>query len=332
MNSKPQYISDSLGRIHNYLRISLTERCNLRCFYCMPEEGIPLRNKASFMRQEEVLEIAKIFTELGVNKIRLTGGEPLIRKDVDQIIRGLSKLPVELGVTTNGVLADKFVNVFKDSGVSSINFSLDSLIKEKQILISRIDYFDRILSNIQLYVDQGFEVKINAVVMKNVNDHELIDFVEWTKDQPLHVRFIEFMPFDGNKWNWDKKVSHKEMLDKILNHYSSTSVYKLVDKPHDTAKNYRVAGYKGTFGIISPVTNPFCDTCNRIRLTADGKIKSCLFSESEIDLLQTYRQGKDIVPLILKSIWHKKAVRGGIDSFEDGTSRITKRSMVSIGG
>lgn len=332
MNDNPNIISDRFGRIHDYLRISLTERCNLRCFYCMPEEGIELRNRDAFMRQEEILAIAKAYTKLGVKKIRLTGGEPLVRKDADEIIEGLSKLPVELGITTNGVLIDKYIDVFKSANIMSVNVSLDSLNRQRQAVISRRDYFDRIISNIDLLLDQGFEVKINGVIMRGVNDNEIIDFVEWTKDKPLHVRFIEFMPFDGNKWNWDKKVSYQEIMDRLGTYYPAHKILKIDDKPHDTTKNYKIAGYKGTFGIISTVTNPFCDSCNRIRLTADGKIKNCLFSSGETDLLNAYRNGENLEKLILKSIWDKKKLRGGIVSFEDTETLHKNRSMVAIGG
>lgn len=332
MDNTANNIVDQFGRVHNYLRISLTERCNLRCFYCMPEEGIELRDRSKFMRQEEILAIAKSFTELGVNKIRLTGGEPLVRKDFGQIIRGLSELPVELGVTTNGILVDKYIDAFKEANMSSINVSLDSLNKEKQIRISRRDYYDRIIDNIHLLLDEGFRVKVNGVIMRGVNDDELIDFVEWTKYLPLNIRFIEFMPFDGNKWNWDKKISFQEIMDKLYTYYPAQNILKLEDKPNDTTRNYRIRSYTGTFGIISTVTNPFCDTCNRIRLTADGKIKNCLFSKGETDLLTAYRNGEDLNKLILDSVWHKKKLRGGIESFEDVESLHKNRSMIAIGG
>ena len=332
MDNTANNIVDQFGRVHNYLRISLTERCNLRCFYCMPEEGIELRDRDKFMRQEEILAIAKSFTELGVNKIRLTGGEPLVRKDFGQIIRGLSELPVELGVTTNGILVDKYIDAFKEANMSSINVSLDSLNKEKQIRISRRDYYDRIIDNIHLLLDEGFRVKVNGVIMRGVNDDELIDFVEWTKYLPLNIRFIEFMPFDGNKWNWDKKISFQEIMDKLYTYYPAQNILKLEDKPNDTTRNYRIRSYTGTFGIISTVTNPFCDTCNRIRLTADGKIKNCLFSKGETDLLTAYRNGEDLNKLILDSVWHKKKLRGGIESFEDVESLHKNRSMIAIGG
>lgn len=335
MDNNPKHIVDSFGRVHDYLRISLTERCNLRCFYCMPEEGIELRDKSEFMTSEEVLFIAKTYVDLGVKKIRLTGGEPLIKKDAKNLITELGKLPVELSITTNAVLVDKFITIFKDAGIKSVNVSLDSLKIDKIDTISRRSYGDRILSNIDLLIENGFNVKVNAVVMKGVNDDEIIDFIEWTKNKAIAVRFIEFMPFGGNRWNWDEKVTQQQMLDKVYNFYTKENVVNIRPKPNDTAVNFEIKGYKGSFGIISTITNPFCKTCNRIRLTADGKIKNCLFSNDETDLLNALRQGEDVIPLILGSIQNKKKVRAGITSFNDVKSEeifLKNRSMTTIGG
>lgn len=333
MDNLPNEIVDKFGRKHDYLRISLTERCNLRCFYCMPEEGIQLRDKSIFMTSEEVIDIAKTFVGMGIKKIRLTGGEPLIKKDAPNLLRELGKLPVELAITTNAVLVDKFIDVFKEAGIKSVNVSLDSLQEERFNMISRRSYFKRIMNNIDLLVKNDFNVKINVVVMRDLNEHEIPDFIRWTRNQPVDVRFIEFMPFDGNKWNWDKKVSYKEIMKIAEEAFGQNSIFKIEDKKNDTARNYRLHDGIGTFGVISSVTNPFCDTCNRIRLTADGKIKNCLFSQSETDLLSAHRQNTDIKPLILDAILHKKKERGGVGKFNDEVVKTLKnRSMVSIGG
>ena len=327
-------ITDQFNRVHDYLRISLTERCNLRCFYCMPAEGILLRPRAEFMTTEEVVKMAKIFVSLGVKKIRLTGGEPLVRKDAREIITELSKLPIELAISTNGILVDEYIDTFKSCGLKSINVSLDSLKEEKFNSITRRNDFDKVISNIDLLLKNKFHVKINTVVIKGVNDDEICDLVEWTKDKNVHVRFIEFMPFEGNKWDWSKGISFKEIMTKMENRYGA-DVMKLEDGKNDTAKNYAIRNHIGTFAVISSVTNPFCDTCNRMRLTADGKIKNCLFSGSETDLLSAMRKGEDIVPLILESIWNKKKVRGGMNTFEDLSNpdlNQKNRSMISIGG
>ena len=333
MDQPAANIIDSFGRVHDYLRISLTERCNLRCFYCMPEEGIPLREKSEFMSSEETLAIAKVFVGMGVKKIRLTGGEPLVKKDAANIIKELGKLPVELAITTNAVLVDQFIDVFKEAGIKSVNVSLDSLQEERFNMISRRNYFDRIMENIQLLIANDFIVKVNVVVMRDLNEHEIPAFIEWTKKQAIHVRFIEFMPFDGNKWNWDKKVSFKEILDIANEAFGENAITKIQDSKNDTTRSYQLLEAIGTFGIISSVTNPFCDTCNRIRLTADGKIKNCLFSQTETDLLKAQRENLDIKPLIISAILAKKKQRGGAKEFdEDFVENMKNRAMIAIGG
>lgn len=326
-------ILDKFGRKHDYLRISLTERCNLRCFYCMPEEGVQLRDKSKFMTHEEVIDIARTFVDLGITKIRLTGGEPLIKKDVGFIIEELGKLPIELAITTNAVNVDQHINVLKSAGVKSINVSLDSLVAERFNAISRRGYFDRIMANIKLLLKQDFDVKINVVLIKGTNDDEVIDFINWTKNTAINIRFIEFMPFDGNNWDWEKKVSFKEIMQLVDDAYGTDGYQKIKDAQNDTSRNYRLKDSKGTFGIISSVTNPFCDTCNRIRLTADGKIKNCLFSQDESDLLTAHRNQEDLEPIIRKAISAKHKERGGNVAFEELTEAdIKNRSMITIGG
>lgn len=334
MSHSQNTLIDQFGRIHDYLRISLTERCNLRCFYCMPEEGIALRPRSQFMSKDEIVSIAKTFINLGVKKMRLTGGEPLVRNDAKEIIEELAKFPIELAITTNGILVDKFIDTFKSCGLKSINVSLDSLEEEKLNTITRRNYFQTIRENIQTLIKEKFHVKLNAVIMRGVNDDEIIDFIEFTKHNNVHFRFIEFMPFDGNKWNPGKGLSYKEIME-IVNTRYNEKVFKIEDKKNDTAKNYRVNGYEGTFAVISSVTNPFCDTCNRLRLTADGKIKNCLFSGNETDLLTPLRSGQEISPMILEAVWNKKRKRGGMNTFTqlaDSVRHNQNRSMVAIGG
>jgi molybdenum cofactor biosynthesis protein A len=335
MSSESNILVDKFGRKHDYLRLSLTERCNMRCTYCMPADGIVLRPKEEFMRTEEIFTIAKTFVNLGVKKIRLTGGEPLVRKDAGAVIELLSTLPIELSISTNGILVDQHIERLKACRVKSVNISLDSLKQERMLAITRRDYFERIMRNIQLLLEEGFDVKINCVVTKGVNDDEVIDFIEWTKEAPVHVRFIEFMPFDGNEWDWSKGVSLDDILKQTTDHFGPFGFERIEDRPNDTSKNYRLKEGKGTFAIISTVTNPFCDSCNRIRLTADGRLKNCLFSNSESDLLTAMRNGEDILPLIQSSIQNKKAVRSGMESFDDFANpaeHAKNRKMVAIGG
>jgi len=335
MKKDSHILTDTHGREHTYLRISLIERCNLRCNYCMPEEGIQLSPKSHLMTYEEIYTIAKVFADHGVRKIRLTGGEPLIRKDFTTILEKLATLDVSLTLTTNGVIIDRFIDDLKKYNLNGINLSLDSLQAEKFREITRRDNFTQVWDNLHLIVSEGFKVKVNAVLMKDVNDNEIIDFIELTKDLPVSVRFIEFMPFDGNKWNIDKTVSYAEIMDKVRDHFTEDQLERLQDAPNDTSKNYKIKNYKGSFGIISSVTNPFCDSCNRIRLTANGRIKNCLFSSSETDLLQALRAGEAIEPLIAKAMRSKFKVRGGMDTLEklqQPELHGKNRSMITIGG
>lgn len=330
-----QKIIDQFGRVHNYLRISLTERCNLRCTYCMPEEGIKLSEKENILNHREIIYLAKEFIKLGVNKIRLTGGEPLIKKNFEKIIRELAALPISLGITTNGIVLDKYIDLFKECEVKDINISLDTLDREKFELLTRRDYFDKVMKNIKKAIDKEFNVKINAVLIKGTNDNEIIDFIEFTKHNKVAFRFIEFMPFDGNKWDSSKVVSLSDILEKTINHYGTEQLVRLKDKKNDTTKNYQIKGYEGSFGVISTVSNPFCDSCNRIRLTANGRIKNCLFSPTETDLLTPLRKGEDIIPHILQAVYPKHKSRGGMISDEDFSNKelnTKNRSMISIGG
>jgi GTP 3',8-cyclase len=325
-------IKDTYNRVHNYLRISLTDNCNLRCFYCMPEEDYVFTPPGMLMQVDEIEAIAKIFVGQGVNKIRLTGGEPLVRKGVDEIILRLSKLPVKLTLTTNGTRLHDFVDVLEQANVHSLNISLDTLQPEKFQLITRRNQFHKVLENIHLLIDKKFHIKVNVVVMKGLNDNEIIDFVEWTKDTNVHVRFIEFMPFEGNRWTSNKVFTLKEMLDVIEKKYTITSLQNAI---HDTAKNYKAKNHKGTFAVISTMSSPFCSGCNRMRLTADGKLKNCLFSKKETNLLTAFRKGEDIVPLIFESIYAKEKELGGqfTKDFEKiHTEDIHNRSMIAIGG
>lgn len=335
MKNTQHILTDSFKREHTYLRISLTELCNLRCTYCMPAEGIPLSPRSHIMTFDEIYTIAKTFVDNGVTKIRLTGGEPLVRRDVEVILKKLATLPVELSISTNAVIVDRFIDTLKECNINNINVSLDSLKADKFDAISRRNHFDKVYNNILLLIKEGFNVKINAVLIKGFNDDEIIDFINFTKTQPISVRFIEFMPFDGNKWDKAKMMSYAEVMETVNSEFSKQEVIRLQDAKNDTSKNYKIDGYKGSFGIISSITNPFCDSCNRIRLTANGHLKNCLFSSTESDLLTPLRAGKDISKIIAKTVKSKFKIRGGMDTLEKLESpdlHGKNRSMIAIGG
>jgi len=298
----------------------------------MPEEDYEFTPHAQLMQVNEIETLAKIFVAEGVNKIRLTGGEPLVRKDAAQIIRSLSKLPVNLTMTTNGTRLHEFVDVLEEANIRSLNISLDTLQPDKFQLVTRRDQFKRVYDNIQLLIRKNFHVKVNMVAMKGFNENEILDFVEWTRHEPVHVRFIEFMPFSGNRWTSNKVFTWKEILKVIEEKYS---YLPLQGDKHDTAKKYIVPGHAGTFAVISTMSDNFCGDCNRMRLTADGKMKNCLFSDGETDLLGALRRGEEIVPLIHQNIRLKAKELGG--QFTNILSQvhseeIHNRTMISIGG
>jgi GTP 3',8-cyclase len=325
-------IVDAFNRVHDYLRVSLTDNCNLRCFYCMPEEDYAFTPSSRLMQPAEILGLAGIFTDMGVRKIRLTGGEPLIRKDAGEIIEALSTLPVHLSLTTNGTRLHQHMDVLLRAGIRTINISLDTLRPERFLAITRRDQFDVVRRNIDELLSRNIAVKINAVIMKGLNDDELNDFIAWTLDTPVHIRFIEFMPFSGNHWTPARVVPLKAMLESIQAAYP---VERLLDEPHDTAKRYKVPGHAGTFAFITTMSAPFCDTCNRLRLTADGKMKNCLFSQEETDLLGAYRRGEDVGALIRASVLTKAERLGGQmqTHFEQlEAASLHNRSMITIGG
>jgi cyclic pyranopterin phosphate synthase len=335
MTPSKTILTDDFGRKHNYLRISLLEKCNLRCAYCMPADGITLSPKASLMTADEIFAIAQTFVENGVDKIRLTGGEPLLRKDFSEIVSKLATLDVSLSITTNGILIDRHITVLKLAGIKKINLSLDTLVASKFHSVTLRNQFEKVIDNLHLLLNHHFQVKVNVVLMKGFNDNEIIDFVNLTESLPIAVRFIEFMPFAGNEWDRSKMVSQKEILSQVEENFSLDEIQKLEDEKNFTARTYKIKGFQGDFGIISSITNPFCDGCNRIRLTANGKIKNCLFSNSETDLLTAFRNGESITNLISESIKNKKKVRAGmvtISEMDDPALHFDNRSMIAIGG
>ncbi|MCU7617092.1 GTP 3',8-cyclase MoaA [Chryseobacterium sp. PBS4-4] len=325
-------ITDTFGRAHDYLRISLTDNCNLRCFYCMPEEKYAFAPAAKLMQVDEIETIAKLFVEHGVKKIRLTGGEPLVRKDAPKILKSLGKLDIELAITTNGIRVDEMLNELLEANIKAINISLDTLQPEKFLKITRRDLFHRVRNNINLLLKHNNRVKINVVIMKGLNDDEILDFIALTKHNNIEVRFIEFMPFSGNQWTSNQVFTLHEILLKVS---SKHEVIPLEPEPNDTSSRYIIDGHTGSFAVISTMSQPFCDTCNRMRLTADGKLKNCLFSKDETDLLGALRNGQDILPLIEQTMKAKAKALGGQFSgvFENiDASKLENRSMITIGG
>lgn len=323
---------DSFGRMHSYLRISLTERCNLRCQYCMPAEGVELTPNPQLLSQAEIVHLANLFVTSGVNKIRLTGGEPTIRKDIEEICLQLSNLKglKTLAMTTNGIALARKLPRLKECGLTSINISLDTLVPAKFEFLTRRKGHEKVMNSIDAAIALGYNpVKVNCVVMRGFNDDEICDFVDLTREKPINVRFIEFMPFDGNVWNVKKLVSYSEMFHIVVKKFSDLK--RLQDHPTDTAKNFKIDGHCGTVSFITSMTEHFCAGCNRLRLLADGNFKVCLFGPSEVSLRDPLRCGADdqgLREIIGAAVKRKKASHAGMFDI----AKTANRPMIHIGG
>ncbi|PBL00412.1 molybdenum cofactor biosynthesis prote [Armillaria gallica] len=331
---------DTFRRRHDYLRISLTERCNLRCFYCMPEEGIELSPESHLLTNEEVLRLAALFVKSGVTKIRLTGGEPTVRKGLNEIIGGLNELRPyglrSIAMTTNGLALPRRLPTLIDQGLTHLNISLDTLDPFKFEFMTRRRGHEAVLKALDAALASPalVSVKLNVVVVKGLNDSEVLDFIEMTKGQVLSVRFIEFMPFTGNAWDKRKMVPSSVLFGKIMLHHPD--VERISDEVNDTARSWRVPGYKGTFGFISSMSDHFCSSCNRLRITADGQIKVCLFDAKEISLRDAMRKGAtddELLRVIGKAVsgkQEKHANMEDIDVVECPFIDLVDKSLMSL--
>ncbi|GAA5805446.1 hypothetical protein HPULCUR_010962 [Helicostylum pulchrum] len=300
----------------------------------MPEEGVPLSPSDNLLKKEEILHLAKLFVSQGVTKIRLTGGEPTVRPDIIELVQGLGALKQHglksLAITSNGIALKRKLPALVDAGLDTLNVSLDTLDPHLFEIMTRRRGFDKVVGAIDEAVKLGMpHVKINTVVMRGINDQEVMNFAAYTKDRPVNVRFIEYMPFDGNKWNQNKLVPFKELIDRIESMYGKLD--KLTDGANDTTKHFQVPGYKGKLGFITSMTDHFCGTCNRLRITADGNIKVCLFGNTEVSLRDLIRQGKtdeELVEVISSAVKKKKKQHAGM--FELASRK--NRPMILIGG
>jgi cyclic pyranopterin phosphate synthase len=322
-------ILDSFGRSVNYLRISVTDRCNLRCLYCMPPEGVPQMSHSEILSYEEIRAVVQAAAELGINKIRLTGGEPLIRADFPELIKILSQIEgiQELSLTTNGILLKNHALGLRQAGLSRINVSLDTLKPDKFQYITRLGRLKDVLEGIETAKEAGFKpVKINTVVMRNINDDEILDFARMTYEDGWHVRFIEVMPFKGAA---EFVPSHE--LRQHIGLLGKLEPCELITG-NGPATYYRLSGARGTVGFISALTEPsFCSRCNRMRLTPDGKLRPCLLAEDEIDLRTPLRNNastEELKRFILKAVASKPERH----QLERRNVRVVKRKMSQIGG
>ncbi|MGB5924771.1 MAG: GTP 3',8-cyclase MoaA [Dehalococcoidia bacterium] len=320
---------DPFGRSINYLRISVTDRCNLRCIYCMPPEGVPQMSHSEILSYEEIRAVVQAAAQLGISRVRLTGGEPLVRAELPELVKMLSRIEgiQELSLTTNGILLKNYALELKQAGLSRVNVSLDTLKANRFQHITRLGKLKDVLEGIEAAKEAGFQpVKINTVVMRNINDDEILDFATMTYADGWHMRFIELMPFKG--------VAEFVPSNELRQHTSLLGKLELCESitGNGPAMYYRLAGAKGTIGFISPLTElSFCSRCNRMRLTPDGKLRPCLLGEDEIDLKTPLRNNastEELKRLILKAVASKPEHH----HLEEGNVRPAKRKMSQIGG
>jgi GTP 3',8-cyclase len=324
---------DGFGRVHDYLRLSITDRCNLRCVYCMPAAGMPWLERAQLLSFEEITRFVRVGVSLGVTKVRITGGEPLVRRDVTALVARLASIDGlrDLSLTTNGILLAELAAPLRRAGLGRLNVSLDSLRPETFARLTRRDLFARVMEGIEAATAAGFApVKLNMVVVRGLNDAEVEDFALLTRRTPYHVRFLEWMPLDGDgQWHRDRLLPGAEILAR-LERLGRLEPIAACD-PSDVARRYRFADGCGEIGLILPVTQPFCAECSRLRITAEGAVKNCLFGQEEWnarDLMRAGATDDDLRALLRVAVGAKRAAFGGLDLDRDRS----ERSMSQIGG
>ena len=328
-------LTDNFGRQITYLRLAVTDRCNLRCQYCMPAHGIDIVDRKELLTFKEMYRITRVLSELGVNKVRLTGGEPFVRKDFVSFLEMMSfndKLD-EINITTNGALISKHISKLEELKIGTINLSIDSLSKENFAKITRRDVFDDVYKTLEVLEESSLKLKLNIVVQPGINTHEIIDFIELTKHKDISVRFIEEMPFNGVGQRATKEVwNYTKILDLIKTHYKE--IVSLQSDKSSTSHNFTIDNYKGSFGIIPAFTRTICNDCNRIRITATGMFKNCLFDEGVFNIRDFIRQGasNDELKQLFLSTVKKKPENGFIAEASRKKNKKVSESMSTIGG
>jgi cyclic pyranopterin phosphate synthase len=318
--------------VHNNLRISVTDRCNLRCTYCMPEEVV-FMDKHELLTFEEITRFVEIVAPLGIDKIRLTGGEPLLRRDLPRLVAMLCKVPgiKDIGLTTNGIMLEQLAQPLFDAGLRRINVSLDTLNADRFRQLARRDGLDKVIAGIHAAKKAGFDpVKLNAVSMRGITEREVVPLARFAREHGLEMRFIEYMPIGADHWERDKVYFAHEILEQIEHHIGPLAPAKDAD-PRAPAQDFDYTDGGGRVGIIASVSRPFCMSCNRVRLTADGKLRNCLFALDEVDLKPLLRGGQspdEIARLVRGNVWQKW------EGHEINTARFVKpeRTMHTIGG
>lgn len=330
-------LRDNFDRVARKLRISVTDKCNMKCIYCMPQHNIKWFEDKEILSFQEIVRITSIFADLGINKIRITGGEPLLRPCLENLITDLKKISKikTISMTTNGMLLEEKIDQLSSAGITSLNISLDTFSEERFKTLNGISNLNRVIKGIQKARDLGLKIKINTVVIRNWNDDEIINFAKFARDYNVLLRFIEFMPLDGTGiWNNDLVVSKNEIINKISSNFMD--IFPLKDSNYhcsDPETIYNFADGKGKIGFISSITEPFCNNCDRVRLTSDGKFLTCLFDQKGYDLKSLIRSGKtdkDIMDYIY--MCQKKKPEGIVELIRLNALKPTLNLMHTIGG
>lgn len=325
---------DSFGRSHNNLRISVTDRCNLRCFYCMPEHDPKFMPRTELLTFEEIERVVRIGTTLGIDRVRLTGGEPLVRRELHKLVAAIVRIPTirDVGLTTNGIFLRDQAQQLREAGLSRLNISLDALDAETFEQMTRRDQIDQVLDGIEAAKEAGFDpIKVNAVSVRGLTESQIVPFGRLAREGHLGVRFIEFMPLDAaNEWERDRVLFGHEILAALEAEFGPLDPVSAGDT-RAPASEFRFRDGRGTIGLIASVSQPFCGSCNRFRLTADGKLRNCLFSLEETDIRELLRGGgsdADIAVAMKRCIAEKK------EGHEINSARFIQpeRPMHSIGG
>ncbi|MCU6710407.1 GTP 3',8-cyclase MoaA [Paenibacillus sp. J5C_2022] len=332
-----QELTDRFGRAHHYLRISVTDRCNLRCLYCMPEEGASFTESDKLLSYDDIEKVVRAGASLGIRKLRITGGEPLVRPRLAELIQRLSRIPgiTDIAMTTNGIFLAKEAHALKAAGLNRVNISLDTLDPARFRLIARSGGIQRVLEGIESACDAGFHpVKLNCVLLKGLNEDEIAAFLELAYEKPLHVRFIEYMPIGHADDGWKK---HYLPLQKVMD-IARQQGYRLTREDGVTgsgpSENWQMEGAQGSFGLIHPVSDQFCRSCNRLRLTADGHLKPCLYWVDELNVKQALGSEEDMKQLFYRAMAikpenHEMAMKL---AGEGQSHTPTSRRMSQIGG
>lgn len=327
-------LTDNFGRPITYLRLAVTDRCNLRCFYCMPEEGIKLMPKKELLSYEEMERLVALSCAMGIKKVRITGGEPFVRKDMILFLERLRNIPglQELHITTNGVLTAPHIEKLKEINLSSVNLSLDTPDRERFLQITRRDELDKVMGTFNLLMDAKIPTKINMVVMDGKNTEDIIPMAEFARDKSVSIRYIEEMPFNGSGTSkpqllWD----HATILNQLKTAYPD--IAKINDPKHSTAYHYQVPGHEGNIGIIAAYTRTFCGSCNRIRVTSQGTLKTCLYDHGALDiksLMRSNASDQQIKQAIASAIGNRH--KDGWAAEASRTQKSSHESMSTIGG